>query len=81
MLSSGLLKKTAILTAGIFLWFTLGAGLAWSGQDQENPLSKARQLIKEGDYEGAIKLLDDYISKIRLIAEQKGKAVEKALEK
>ena len=76
MLSSGILKETAILTVGVFLWFCLGSSLSWSGQDQENPLLKARQLIKEGDYEGAIKLLDDYIGKIRLIAEQKKNIAE-----
>jgi tetratricopeptide (TPR) repeat protein len=76
MLSSGTLKKTAILTAGIFLWFALGAGLSWSGQGRDNPLSKARQLIKEGEYQGAIKMLEDYIGKIKQVLFQKKRIAE-----
>jgi hypothetical protein len=76
VLSSRFLRETALITLGVFLWFTLGSGLAWSGQGQEDPLVKARRLISEGDYEGAIKLLEDYIAKIRVVAEQKKNVAE-----
>jgi DNA-binding beta-propeller fold protein YncE len=59
-----------------FIWFSLGSGAMWGGQGQEDPLSRARQLIRQGNYEGAIKLLEDYIAKIRIIAEQKKNLAE-----
>jgi len=76
MLSPGLGRKTAVVTIAIFLWFPLGTELAGSGQGQEDPLSKARELIRKGDYEGAIKILKDYIAKIRMIAAQKKNIAE-----
>ena len=39
-------------------------------------MARARQLLRSGDYEGAIKLLEDYISKMRVIAEQKKNVAE-----
>lgn len=76
MPSSGFTRKTAAVTLGVFLWFTLGAAVARCRQIQEDPVSKARQLVRQGDYEGAIKVLEDYIAKIRLIAEQKKNIAE-----
>jgi len=76
MLSSGILRKTAIITLGIFLWFSLGSSFIWGRQGQEDAVVKARQLLRNGDYEGAIKLVEDYIAKIRVIAEQKKNIAE-----
>ncbi len=76
MLSTGLLKIAAVIALVAFLWCSLEPGTAWGSQDQEEPLLKARRLIREGDYEGAIKLLEDYIAKIRVIAEQKKNVAE-----
>jgi len=72
----GFQRATSIIVLGAFLLFCLGAPVGRSGEGQEDPLSKARQLVKQGDYEGAIKVLEDYISKIREIAEQKKNIAE-----
>jgi len=76
MLSPRFFRETAFVTLGIFLWFSLASGFVWSGQGQEDVLSRARQLLRGGDYEGAIKLLEDYIAKMRFIAEQKKNVAE-----
>jgi len=64
------MRLSVIITLGLFIWFSLGNNLTWSGQGREDPLAKAKLFIKQGDYESAIKLLEDYIAKIRVIAEQ-----------
>ncbi len=76
MLPSGLLRRPAYIMLCAFIWFSLGSGAMWGGQGQEDPLSRARQLIRQGNCEGAIKLLEDYIAKIRVIAEQKKNLAE-----
>jgi len=76
MLSSAILRTTSIIVLGAFLWFCLGPAMVWGRQGQEDALAKARELIRDGDYEGGIKLLEDYIKKIRVIAEQKKNVAE-----
>jgi len=74
MLTVRFLKKTTIVALGLVLWFNLSPGIAASGQ--EDPLEAARQLIRDGDYEGAIKLLENYLAVIRRVPGQERNKAE-----
>jgi len=76
MRSLGLLKKTTVIAIGLWLCFFLASEAPSPGLGQANPLPKARQLIREGEYQSAIKLLEDYIGKIKQVLFQKKRVAE-----
>ena len=64
------LRKLAILTMVLFGWFCLSPNFSFARQD-EDVLLKARRLYQQGYYDDAITLLNEYIKKIKTVAEQK----------
>lgn len=75
MLAGKFLKGAGMVTLFLFLFFIFSADFA-AAQKEEDVLLRARRLIQDGDYEGSIKLLSDYISKLRAIVEQKKNVAE-----
>jgi hypothetical protein len=74
MLAGKFLKGAGIVTLFLFLFFIFSADFA--AAQEEDVLLKARRLYQEGDYEGSIKLLGDFISKLRAMVEQKRNVAE-----
>jgi hypothetical protein len=70
MLAGKFLKGTGMVTLFLFMFFIFAADFA-SAQQEEDVLLKARRLYQQGDYEGSIKMLGDFISKLRAMVEQK----------
>jgi tetratricopeptide (TPR) repeat protein len=75
MITSACLRKMTLLVLGLFFCLTVAPSLAITGQE-EDVFSRARRLINNGELESAIKLLEDYIAKIKVIAEQKKNVAE-----
>jgi sugar lactone lactonase YvrE/preprotein translocase subunit SecG len=76
MLSNRLLRRTSIIVIATFFLFYLEPNLMWSRQSQEKALTRARQLVRDGAYEEAIKLLQGFIAKNQPVAEQKKNVAE-----
>jgi formylglycine-generating enzyme required for sulfatase activity len=64
-----MLRKLALLTFVFFIYFTLNGNMAL--QKDEDILLKARMLIQDGDFEGAINELNDVIIKLKNLRSQK----------
>jgi hypothetical protein len=75
MLAGKGLKVVGVLTLFFFMFFVLSADLI-SAQQEDDALLKARRLYQSGDYEGSIKLLGDFITKLRAMVEQKKNVAE-----
>lgn len=77
MLGGKSLRIAGMVALILFSWFTLTADLAWAGQqDEGDELLKARRLYQQGDYEGSINVLDNFISKLKAIVAQKKNVAE-----
>jgi hypothetical protein len=74
MLAGKLLKGAGIVTLFLFSFFIFSAD--FMAAQEEDVLLKARRLYQEGDYEGSIKMLSDFISKLRAMVEQKKNVAE-----
>jgi formylglycine-generating enzyme required for sulfatase activity len=68
------LKPLTLLTLLLFIYPILSGNMAFN--DGGDILFKARMLIREGDFEGAVKELDDVISKLETLRSQKEKVAE-----
>jgi hypothetical protein len=75
MLAGKFLKGAGMVTLILFMFLIFSADFA-AAQQEEDALLKARRLYQEGDYEGSIKLLGDFISKLRAMVEQKKNVAE-----
>jgi hypothetical protein len=75
MLVGKFLKGAGMVTLFLFLFFIFSADFA-AAQKEEDALLKARRLYQDGDYEGSIKMLSDFISKLRAMVEQKKNVAE-----
>ena len=75
MLAGKFLKGAGMVTLFLFVFFIFSADFA-AAQQEEDVLLKARRLYQDGDYEGSIKLLGDFISKLRAMVEQKKNVAE-----
>jgi len=75
MLTGKFLKGTGMVTMFLFMFFIFAADFA-AAQQEEDVLLKARRLYQQGDYEGSIKMLGDFISKLRAMVEQKKNVAE-----
>jgi len=75
MLAGKFLKGAGMVTLFLFLFFTFSADLA-AAKKEEDALLKARRLYQDGDYEGSIKLLSDFVTKLRAMVEQKKNVAE-----
>lgn len=69
MLKIKFLRPLSMLTLIFFIFF-IGPAEFSLGQE-EDTLVKAQKLYQSGDYEGAIKTLSDFITKLRAMVEQK----------
>jgi outer membrane protein assembly factor BamD (BamD/ComL family) len=69
------LRTVSVVTLFFFVFF-IGAADFSLAQKEEDKLMKARKLYQEGDYEGSIKLLSDFIQKLRAMVEQKKNVAE-----
>ena len=69
------LKGTVLVTLFFFVFFIFAVDFV-SAQQEEDALLKARKLYQQGDYEGSIKLLGDFIGKLRAMVEQKKNVAE-----
>lgn len=77
MLVGKFLKGAGMVTLFFFLFFIFSADFAAAqAQKEEDALLKARRLYQDGDYEGSIKLLSDFITKLRAMVEQKKNVAE-----
>lgn len=56
------------------MWFSVSADFGFA--QEEDDLLKARRLYQQGDYEGAISLLTNFINKLKAIAAQKKNVAE-----
>ena len=76
MLGGKCLRVAGALTLFFFVFFIISADFAAAKEKEEDILLKARRLYQEGDYEGSIKLLGDFITKLRAMVEQKRNVAE-----
>jgi hypothetical protein len=74
MLAGKFLKGAGMVTLFLFSFFIFSADFA--AAQEEDVLLKARRLYQQGDYEGSIKMLSDFISKLRAMVEQKRNVAE-----
>ena len=65
------LQIISIDTLFCFTWLCFAPDLSFAQSKDDDPLLKAKGLSHEGDYDGAIKILQEYIEKIRLIKKEK----------
>lgn len=70
-----LLRSVSLVTLFFFIFFIGTADFSFA-QKEEDALTKARKLYQEGDYEGSIKLLSDFIQKLKAMVEQKKNVAE-----
>ena len=71
------LRPLGLMTLFFFIFFIGTADLSLAkAQQEEDILIKARKLYQEGDYEGSIKLLSDFIEKLKAMVEQKKNVAE-----
>jgi hypothetical protein len=77
MLGVKYLRPLSLITLVFFIFFIGTAELSFGqGQKDEDALLKARRLYQDGDYEGSIKLLVDFIEKLKAMVEQKKNVAE-----
>jgi tetratricopeptide (TPR) repeat protein len=74
MFKVSILKKTGMLTLFFFIWFSVGVNFNYA--QEEDDLFKARRLYQQGDYEGAISSLNDFINKFKADAARKKNVAE-----
>ncbi len=71
------LRPLGLMTLFFFIFFIGTADLSLAkAQQEEDLLIKARRLYQEGDYEGSIKMLSDFIEKLKAMVEQKKNVAE-----
>jgi len=71
------LRLVSLMTLFFFIFFIGTADLSLAkAQEEDDVLTKARRLYQEGDYEGSIKLLSDFIEKLKAMVEQKKNVAE-----
>lgn len=70
-----LLRSVSLVTLFFFIFF-IGTADFSLAQKEEDSLTKARKLYQEGDYEGSITLLSDFIQKLKAMVEQKKNVAE-----
>jgi tetratricopeptide (TPR) repeat protein len=75
MFSGKLIRQVSVIALFFFLWFSITANFGFA-QQEEDELLKARKLYQDGDYEGSIKLLSEFIAKLRAIVAQKKNVAE-----
>jgi len=75
MLGHKYLKGTVLVTLFFFMFFIFAVDYV-SAQHEDDVLLKARRLYQQGDYEGSIKILGDFISKLKAMVEQKRNVAE-----
>lgn len=78
MFGGKLLRGIGLVTLFLFTFFVLTADFNFvqAKEKEEDILLQARKLYQEGDYEGSIKLLSDFIQKLRAMVEQKKNVAE-----
>jgi hypothetical protein len=78
MFTRKLLRGIGLVTLLLFTFFVLSADFNFvqAKQKEEDILLKARRLYQDGDYEGSIKLLSDFIQKLKAMVEQKKNVAE-----
>lgn len=71
------LRAVALVTLCFFTLFIGGVDYAnAAAQQNEDLLLKAHRLYQEGDYEGSIKILGEFIGKLKAVVEQKKNVAE-----
>lgn len=75
MFSGKWLRYSCVVALFFFLFFSVSANYGFA-QQEEDALLRARQLYQDGDYEGSIKLLSDFIDKLKAIVAQKKNVAE-----
>jgi hypothetical protein len=78
MFGRKLLRGIGLVTLFLFTFFVLSADFNFvqANETEEDVLLKARRLYQDGDYEGSIKLLSDFIQKLKAMVEQKKNVAE-----
>jgi flagellar basal body-associated protein FliL len=74
MLAGKLLRNIAIVALVFFIGVSITSNYAFASE--EDNLLKARRLYKEGDYEGAVQILSDFIDQLKAIVAQKKNVAE-----
>jgi len=72
------LRSIGVVTLFFFTFFILFADFNFvqAKDKEEDSLLKARKLYQQGDYEGSIKLLSDFVQKLKAMVEQKKNVAE-----
>ncbi|MCP5104458.1 MAG: hypothetical protein GY950_13815 [bacterium] len=74
MFGTKLLRPVSLITLFLFVFFIGTADFSLA--QEKDQLTKARKLYEEGDYEESIKLLSDFIQKLKAMVEQKKNVAE-----
>lgn len=74
MLAGKMLRNLTIIALVFFVGVSITSNYAFASE--EDNLLKARRLYKEGDYEGAVQILSDFIGKLEAIVAQKKNVAE-----
>lgn len=69
-----MLRNLAIVALVFFIGVSITSNYAFASE--EDNLLKARRLYKEGDYEGAVQILNDFVEKLKAIVAQKKNVAE-----
>jgi hypothetical protein len=76
MIKFQLLKKISLLTLFFFIWSSFTANVNFAKESGNDNLRRAKELYRQGDYDGAIHLLDVFIEKNEGESEKKKKVAE-----
>ncbi len=74
MLAGKMLRNLAIVALIFFVGVSVTANYSFASE--EDNLLKARRLYQEGDYEGAVKILNEFVENLRAIVAQKKNVAE-----
>jgi len=75
MFNARLIRQVGILTLFFFTFFVFSSDLNITNE-KEDDLMKARKLFQEGDFDGSIKLLNNYLEKLKTVETPKEKKAE-----
>ncbi len=74
MINTKLLKKATVITLFFFIWFSVS--IEFNFAQENDKYTQAMERYRANDFQGAIRLLTEFIEDIKTLAEQKRKLAE-----